>query len=266
MPFRKKALRYVKKQARRAGKYIKKRYYSKGSVNLNAIKKDVMKLKSLVNAEKKCSDDQDSNYKVSSQPIAQLNINGTGAYIGEISPFLITQGTNYDQRTGNSIKLHSLIIKGQILQQINLNNKMKIIVEVWMRKAQDITTPAVVFNELFDLNNFLSPKLVDYNCTRDRDHYSGYTKLASKHVVLSPDTVSGQITQVSNFTIPMKLRQHAKWNTANTYIAPQYFITARCDTGNLNSTTAGSVTGVPTNNMNTGAILSYSWQYFFYDN
>lgn len=266
MPFRKKALRYVKKQARRAGKYLKKRYVSKGSLNLTALKKDVMKLKTLVNAEKKSTDDQDLNYRVASQNIAQLNVNNTGAYIGEISPFLISQGTNYNQRTGNSIKLHALVIKGQIIGQIGLNNKMRIILEVWMRRAQDITTTSVVFNELFNVNNFTAPKVVDYNSQRDRDHFSGYARIASKHVVLSADTINSQITQVNNFTIPMKLRQHAKWNTANTYIAPQYFITARCDTGNLSASNIGTVTGVPTNALSTGAILSYTWQYFFYDN
>lgn len=264
--FQRKAKAYVRKQAKRGYAYAKKRYVKNGSLNLNSVKKDVMRLKALVNAEKKSTNDQDASYRVLDQGVAQLNTNNAGFHIREISPDSIAKGTDYDQRTGNSVKLHSLVIKGQVRGQISLNNKMRLIIEVWNRKAAALAGTTTIINELFDDNSFINPPLIDYNSTRDKFHYKDYYRMGYKQVTLSADTLSSQITSVSNFTIPMKMNQHATWNAANNYIAPQIFIVVRCDTGNYSASAAGTVTGVATNNTNTGAILSYSWQYFFYDN
>ena len=263
--FQKKARSYVRKQAKRGYAYVKKRYVKNGSLNINSVKSDVAMLKKLVNAEKKSTNDQSTDYRIIDTGVAQLSTNAPGYYIKDISPSGIIKGTSYDERTGNSIKLHSLVIKGQVRGQSALNNKMRLIIEVWNRKAAAITGPSTAINELFDDNSFLVPALIDYNSTRDKFHYKDYYRMGYKHVTLSADTVSSQITSVSNFTIPLKLNQHATWNFSDTYIAPQIFITVRCDTGNFNAT-AGTVVGVATNAINTGAILSYSWQYFFYDN
>lgn len=264
--FSTRAKQYTKKTAKKIYKYAKKRYTSKGRLNLKQISSDVYHLKKLVNAEKKSTNDQSTDYRVQDQGIAQLNTQIAGYHIKEISPSGIIQGNNYDERSGNSIKLHSLVIKGQVRGQISLNNKMKLIVEVWHRKAAASAGTSTVMNELFDDNAFLTPALIDYNSSRDKFHFKDYRRVGYKHLTMAADTLSTQITQVANFTIPMKLNQHATWSFNGNYISPYFYITVRADTGNYSATGAGTVAGVPTNSTNTGAIISYSWQYFYYDN
>lgn len=117
--FKAKARKYVKKQVRRAGKAIKKRYVAKGgNLKVGQIAKDVMMLKRLVNAEKKRTTLGSTSFEAA-HFTGQVNGNSSGHRIVDISPSAINQGNGYNERNGNSIKLHSLVIKGQFIQMTN---------------------------------------------------------------------------------------------------------------------------------------------------
>lgn len=92
--FRKKAKAYVKKQARRAGSWAKKRYMGKGG--LSNIVKDISLLKTALNVEKK-----------------HLTVGGaaTSGGLTYSNPYAympfddLTNGSGFDQRIGDQVKM-----------------------------------------------------------------------------------------------------------------------------------------------------------------
>ena len=73
----------------------------KGRVSLSRVIKDVGILKSMVNSEKFRLET-----KVDGLGVAQVNVNASGHYIVDVTP-VPPQGDGYNNRQGNSIKLHS---------------------------------------------------------------------------------------------------------------------------------------------------------------
>lgn len=262
--------KYVKKQGKRLVKAAKKRYTKRGAplgLNMKQIAADVMTLKKLVNAEKKRTTLDSNSYEFRGS-VGQLNTAVSGHHIQDISPSAIVVGNGYNQRNGNSIKLHSLVIKGQLIQQANTVAATKVIIEVWMRKT-DIVTTAVAEAQIFNGNPFvtgLASSLYDYHSVRNPDYFNDYIRLAAKNVKVQSDNLSPSTPMVSNFTIPLLLNQHAKWNQAGLYEQNQYIVTMRADNGNMSAIVPAGIGSVATVAASTGLDIAYQWQYFYYDN
>lgn len=270
MPRRRQTKRVPKKPILRrlaagAGRALKKRYMPKGHLNVSQIAKDVMMLKSVVNAEVKRTGDL---YQQSA--VGQINGTGSGHYIYDLSPSGIALGTAYNQRTGNSIKMKSLFINLQFIQQSATNQNTRGVVELWMRK-QDTVGVVAYANELYNPTAFVTGgvgQVIDFNSTRNPDYYNDYVMVRRKRFGVPGDALNPSINRVANVKMPVSFGKgiHCRWNTSGTYTDKQFCVVVRLDSGNLSSTTAGTWGRVPTNAINTGLDLGLQYEWFYYDN
>lgn len=139
-----KTKKYVRRQWKRGSSYAKKRYTAKGKVNYNKIAADVMKLKSIINSEVKHFEN-----KFVGQQVAQFNGGNSGHIFQEITP-TPDQGTAYDERSGDSIKMRSVQMTFQIQkgQAITGSVAYKIVFFMMPRSPRFITGDPTIANIL----------------------------------------------------------------------------------------------------------------------
>lgn len=267
--FKSKVRKYAKKQVRRAGVALKKRYVSKkGGLKYQQIARDVMRLKSLVNAEKKRTDLESSAYYFSGA-VGQVQGTNAGHRILDISPSSIVQGNDYNQRNGNSIRLHSCVIKGQLRQQTSTNQAIRVAIDLFVRKT-DIASLGSLDSELYSQTPFVTggtQNIIDYNSVRNPDYFNDYYRIGGKRLVVRSDTISPQTPSLVNFTLPIRFRNlHAKWNKLGSYEQSQIIIVLRCDNGNCGTSVVSTHNNIASTGTNTGLNFSLQWQYFYYDN
>lgn len=261
---------YLKKQAKKAGKYLKKRYTKSGAplgLNMKNIASDVAKLKTLVNAELKRTGD---GARVHQELVGQINGLSSGHHVNDISPSFITQGNDYNQRSGNSIKLKSMILQGQLVQQSATNQKVRVSIEVWMRKRDTIGLAAIV-PEIYQANPFVTGAgaVYDFNSQREPDYYADWVCLRKIQKTVISDSLSPQINQVANWKLPIRFGKngiHVRWDSSGTYTEKQIALVVRADCGNRSTSTTGTFGGVATNATSTALACNYNYQYFYYDN
>ena len=265
--FKAKAKKYVKKQVKRAGGALKKRYVKRGgNLNVAQIAKDVMTLKKVINSEVKRTGD---GVRFHQDFVGQMNGTSSGHHIVDISPSFIAQGNNYNERSGNSIKLKSLMLQGQLVQQSACNQRVRVSIEVWMRKRDTVGIAAAI-SEIYQPNAFATggSPLYDYNSQREPDYYADWVCIRKIYRTVASDTVSPQINQVVNWKMPISFGKgvHVRWDSSGTYTEKQILFIVRADCGNRSTSTAGSFGAVATNAINTGLSSNFNYQYFYYDN
>ena len=171
-------------------------------------------LKSVINSEVKRTGD---GARMVQSFVGQILGTSSGHYIDDLSPSFIAQGNNYDQRSGNSIKLKSFMITGQLVQQSAANQKIRVSVEMWMRKRDTVGTAAAIL-EIYQPNPFVTggSPVIDFNSQREPDYYSDWVCLRKKQVTVVSDTVSPQVNQVVNWKMPISFGQgiHVRWDSS----------------------------------------------------
>lgn len=283
MKFRKTANRIAKK----VGRAIKRRYFKgKGYRNpkLVTMSKDIMRLKALVNAEKKQFQINTATPFSVGQYVQSSATNANCAcFCTEITPFP-TSGTGYNQREGSSIKLHSSLMRFQLYQQSQTSSPIKISIQIIkvVGATQNIsystagggssTLPTGLIN-LYDVNPFIGAgtgtmgQIIDYNSQRNQDNFKDYVVLRKKNFTLKNDALGSQ-TIIKDIKIPMRYKNHhVRFDKNTTNITEgQLFLLILCDNGNTNSTNTGTLTGVPNTGVNTGAMVQYAITHYYYDN
>lgn len=241
--------RYVKKQAKRAGKYLKKRYVSKGSVNLKKIVSDVKLLKSLVNVEKKRVD----TTVIIAQPFGRANASADGAYHAILTPN-IPQDLTGSGRTGNSVKLVTGCLDVAITQQVNAINKNKIC--LWIICRQDNAggySSTNTLNQLLEINPFTSRR--DFYSNRDPEYFSEFQIIKKVTMVLDQDSLSTGQTNIQR-KIPLKFNHHLKYNTdaSSTTTKNQFYLIVTAADGEMASPSL------------TGCQIQYNMRWYYTDN
>lgn len=97
--------KYIKKQARRAKGWAKKRYVSDGKVDMTKVLKDVSYVKGLLNVEKKYFDIVQSAVAIPGSAATNWDVYRLNA---------VAQGNQVFQRNGASIRMKSIQIKGRV--------------------------------------------------------------------------------------------------------------------------------------------------------
>lgn len=230
----------------------------RGRVSSTRLFKDVAMLKSMINAEKK----ETLGTNVTAQ-LGQVSGNSSNEYIVDITP-IVSQGVTGQTRIGNSIKVHSMIIQGQVLQQSANHHQGRIRVQIFLNKGTTFATPNVA--ELYQRNPINN--LYDYNSPREIDTYKNWVVLATRYVNLKQDNYSGVIGW-KDVKIPLKFKSwHVKYDQTNTNSVTngQVLMVVTCDSGNASTTTASTITNIPVTAINTGFTMNYFMKYWFYDN
>jgi len=206
--------------ARAAGRAIKKRYVSRGGgLKMSRIAKDVMMLKTMVNAEK----------EIYAQNISATTI---GASLGQtyFQPITnIAEGTLHGQRDGESVKLHGFRWHLRALQQSSRVNPGN--VKLWLVKyiGPRGTTP--------NINTFLKPDfdgLFTTHSARNEDWYKQYQIISSASLYCKADAVSGvqmqrYVKKYGRFT--GQTHQRYGGTAATDLLTDQMYIIGVCDGG-----------------------------------
>lgn len=264
----------VKKMLKKMGRAIKRRYLPKGKKGktswgkgLKNLAKDVMTLKSMVNAEKQRYDIFSSD---NSQLLGQININNSGHYIQDITP-LPSSGSSVGQRKGASIKVHSCFLRAQLQQMSAASSPISGRVYIIAVKGSPVST-AVAAGEFLEPNAWLNAQnpgsvILDSHCVRSQDYYKDYQVIASRRFYIKNDSISGQ-TMIKDINIPIKFRSHhVKFVGDTTTVASgQLLALWVADSGNISAGTNSTLLGVSQQGFLTGLFLRYNYQFYYYDN
>ena len=261
----------VFKKAFRAGKkFVKKRYNVGGkrklkNANTGAIVADVMKLMSMVNAEKKI-------YQLSlqTQYVGQVNVNSTGAICLDVTP-MMGEGADQFQRNGISIKLHSQLWQFQISTEVFAQIANRVHIEFWYNTGT-VLSQATLLTNVYDPSIFSG--VIDMTSTRNSDHFGEYRLLRKHTAVLKEQSIAGAISN-STFQIPIKFNRgkghHIRYTGigSTNYLTDvqngQIFMIIRADNGNASGTTASTLPVNPTG-ASTGAKCVFANKTWYYDN
>jgi hypothetical protein len=243
--------KWAKKKSAQATKAVGKRYgvsygrrgvrFSKNS--MSKIAKDVMMIKSQLNVEKKFRDTAETV----SGSVGQVNVNADGFAAYQVTP-QIAQGVQESQRVGNSIKATGLVLKLNMIKQINAQGPRRAKIFV-IRTTDPGISGSDVHNRILDVNQMSGVR--DYHSNLD------YTQLkdgrlrilTTKYVYLPQDsgvasgTMDTRERQTKAITIALKLNEVLRYN-ANGDDLPEnvrYWVVMVADNGNKGSTNSGLV-------------------------
>nr|UOF81223.1 capsid protein [Cressdnaviricota sp.] len=244
---------------------LKNRYMHKGGYNIAQIMKDVSLLKTMVNAEKK-------HYFNVSQGnlLAQCSgATGQGLYNQDITP-IPAQGTTTTTRIGNSIKMHSSIMKLQFYQSADTTQAIKVRMVIVKVKGSPQTVSTFVANA-FELNQFVlnagNAAIVDYNSSYNPDYFGQFEIVTERKFYIPPDQVSG-VKSIKSYNIPLKWNHHVRFATdgSQTLSDGQLILVLLADSGNWDASTASTLTNVAVPAVSTGLSFDYSIMNYYYDN
>lgn len=247
----KKVIRKVARKAYGAVKTaVKKRYTTKsGGANYKQIAKDVMMLKSMVNAEKKNADLTDTTQYAFAQNLGALS----GAYTSSIIPTM-AQGIGEDNRIGDSVKICSYVFQAEV--ETNSFNT----IQDTKYKLYLVRQPTNPVSGVTVRDNFLEPNVfsgvVDYNSNRNYQNFKDFVILG---------VINGKLTQNSNDSvgqvkknqhkIARKAEFHVRYDKGtNNILNNNIHLIAVADSGDV---------GSPGLNI---LKIRYSMKVFFYDN
>lgn len=259
---------YVKHQAKRGYKYLKKRYYDKeaGTVNMRTILSDVAMLKGIINVEKKRW-----NYlPASAGALGQVNGNGSGHICEDVTPTL-SQGVGEAYRIGNSVKISGIYGKLQMRNGGSQTAPVRFIVELISVKGDPYTSMTTFISDYLQANAFVSTysavSIYDWFSPRNQQNMKKFKRLVYKVVTMKPDSVSGQ-NQQAECTLKCKPNLHLKWEAdANT--TPnlgQIILLVRCDRGNYSPGTVSTLSGISDTAVSTGYAFDRNLQFYIIDN
>jgi len=218
--------RQIKRVARKGLKYVKKRYVTdKGLPKMRNIAKDVMMLKTMVNAEKEIYTAH-STTNTSFSPTAPIftAIDNT------------TEGTGHGQRDGESIKLHGYRWNLRFTQQSNAQGPQFIKVHLVKYIGPRGSTP--------NINTFLKPDFdgnYSFHSERNEDHYTSYNVIRTINTKISPDTFSGlTMYNVQKVYGRFKGKTHQRYSgtAPTTLITDQMYIIVLASNGTIGTSSA----------------------------
>lgn len=263
MAFKKQAKGYIKRKGKRAISFAKKRYTSTaGYLRYNKLAEDVMRLKSIINAEKK-----QYSLAVGTASIGQVNVNNEGAYCVDITP-PIPQGSSDSQRNGDSVKLTTAVMMCQFWQQADCSQPVKVIIEIIQVQGSPQSTGNVLQQYLKPNPYITGADIRDAESMLDQDYRQQYRILFKRTVIVPPDSTSGG-QQIKSFKFPMKFGKngmHIKYAENSTVTASgQIILLIRADNGNIGGTDS-TLPNVITKLKNTGLSMNRNIEYYYFDN
>jgi hypothetical protein len=240
--------KWAKKKSAQATKAVGKRYgvsygrrgvrFSKNS--MSKIAKDVMMIKASLNVEKKYIDSTETV----SGSVGQVNVNADGFGAYQLTPD-IPQGVQEAQRVGNSIKATGLVLKLNMIKQINAQGTRRVKMYV-VRTTDPGLTGADIHNRILDVNRMSG--LRDFHSNLDYTQFKdGRLRiLAQKNVFFPQDSdPSGPTSerQTRAVTLPVKLNEVLRYQ-GNADLKPEnirHWVILVADNGNKGSTNSSLV-------------------------
>lgn len=261
--------RVARRVVRKAGALAKKRYFTGkgfGKPKIGQMVRDVQMLKTLVNAEKKRLNINDSG---STQQIGQVVGNASGHYLVDLTPNP-SQGTGYNQRTGNSIKWSSSYFDLQFRQQANAVSPIRGRIYLVQVKGTPYGTVSNVMGQFIAANTFIGDQTIyDWYSQRNPDYFQDFRVIRTKTFKVQMDQYSGQ-SMITSVRFGMKLKNfHVRWSLDTATVSQgQIFMLIVLDNGNASGATVNTSTSnnVANTAVNTGVYYAYNIQHYYIDN
>lgn len=231
---------------------------------LPKLAKDVMYLKSMINAEKKTYAISSATFEV----FGQIAGNASGHFLMDISPKPL-QGTGHSEKTGNSIKLHSSHMMFQFAGLTNCVSGYTAKIQLIKVIGEPYITPSDIMGEFISANLFIAgTNIYDNVSQRDPDYFKNFMVLKTKYVKLRADQITGDVqSKVVNIGMKYKDYHFKTDNDTTTMSSGQLLLLITADTGNASNATAWSGSSAVFNGGTyTGGSLRYQIQHYFYDN
>lgn len=258
-----------KKFTKKASTAVKKRYgigKGRGGFKFSKLAKDMEYVKSRLNVEKKFID-----VASATATVGQVDINAQGYYANYLIPSIV-QGNGENQRNGNSLKATGLIVKMNMIKQVNADGprRLKIMI-VKSTGSYALTSPTGIVDKLFDINPLTGVRdyhsNLDYTQLKDGRHKI----IASRNVYLksnSSDTSdSVWERETKALSIPVKINDVWRYESNGATLPENctYTIVILADNGNRGGTSS-SIVGlfVPTNE--SGIEFKHHFRWWYVDN
>lgn len=228
-------------------------------------------VKNRLNVEKKYKDADISTFAA-----GQANANADGYNWFDVTPD-ISQGTDSDERVGNSLKITGLTFPLQFTQQSSCLGARKLRVSLFrVLSADNDVNGQEVVEDYWDTNPLTG--LRDYSAPRAyRSGKSDGIKCIRSMVVHVPATSTDNASTglVDNTEInPKTLRMSVKLQDILRYSASgdtkpdglRYFLVIQCATGNRNTGSATTSLDIPIQSANTGLNCRLAQRSWWVDN
>jgi len=257
--------KFVKRGVRAAGKYLKKRYVSKGKgpmyqrVKYAKLANDVYRIQRSLNSERKYKDN--SWFGVD---VGAVNYNSAGYHLYDITTQQApVQGDGYNERVGRQIKLTGMTINYQTTQMSAATQANLIKVEFWQILGDNETVDNTLLLKIYE-NSTIST-VIDMNSKRNPDYMHAYKCVGRKYIKIAADNYSG-ISNYNNGVWNLRFNNKLKFVDDSTTVATgQIFMVVFCRTGNANVSNASSVSGNQFNAANTGASIQVFGRLWYSD-
>lgn len=256
----------AKKLATSAQNAIIERYAPEKGFQYKKLLKDVLRIKALINVEKKRF-----IFSPSSQgSLGQLFGNSNGYLCEDITPN-VGVGSGYMQRSGSSIKLTGMYMKLQLYHLSNTTQPVKCKLMIFHVKGAPLASPSTEMTNILNPNEWIAQYnsghlLYDYNSLRNPD-YMGQAKLVKqKTFTVSKDSLSGQIV-IKDVIVKLKLKDHVRYDGDTTNVTSgQWFYCIVADSGNIHNSTASTLIGLPTTQVSSGLAVNRTATFYYVDN
>lgn len=221
---------------------------------------------SRLNVEKKSQ-----SVDLGNSAVGQTFGNVPGNVFYDLTPAIV-QGTDDNQRIGNSLKLTGMNIPIQFSTQANCYGNRRLRVQIFkILSADNGVTPQEAFDDYYDTNPLNG--LRDMNAPRKyrTAKQDGIKLLRTKFYSLKAPTVSiggndGEI-QCLSINLPLKMDDVIRFDSsANTSPdGTRYFMVIQCDAGNAHPTASSSV-DIPVSVNDSGVNVRACQKYWWVDN
>lgn len=260
---KKQSKKLAKYAVKRGVKFVKKRYLSNPVSGIKNIAKDVMFLKSMINAEKKRFNESYSN-----QAVGQVNVNTSGHLCIDVTPDPIS-GAGFSERTGASIKIHSMFLRMQAYQQASTNHPIRL--KCYLVKVKGTPQNTGFFTQQFlQSNPFVSgtgSDTFDYYSSRNPDYFKQYQVLRTWKLYVPADKLTSQV-MIADKKVGMKPKGlHIRFDRDSTNVSEnQIMLLIVADSGNQGGSASSATTGVPVTAGGTGCVAAWAVDWYYYDN
>ncbi len=263
--------RYVEKKVFGSGG-AKRRYgigKGKGGFKYKKLADDLEMVMSRLNVEKKYKD-----VDVGTFTIGQVNQNVDSASAIDVTPS-ISQGTDSDERVGNSLKITGMSFPIQFAQQVNTLGDRKVRISLLrVKSADESVTASEALQQVWDINPLTGVR--DYNAPRAyrNSKNDGISVVRSMTCyVKGPHLETGDNGAIGNREMNVKnIKMNIKLQDILRYAASgdatpdglKYYLVFQCDAGNESA--SNSTLDVPITDNSTGLQVRTCQRNWWVDN
>ncbi len=263
--------RYVEKKIFGTGG-AKRRYgigKGKGGFKLAKLAADLEMVKNRLNVEKKHKDAD-----VSTNTVGQVNQNNEGALYLDVTPS-IAQGTDSDERVGNSLKLTGMTLPIQFAQQINTLGDRKVRISlIRCRAADNGTTRFEAAEQIWDVNPLTGVRDYDSPRAYRNSKQDGLSILRQMTCYIkgpaletgSTGAIGNREMNVKNIRFSVKLQDILRYASSGDALPDgiRYYLVIQADAGNKSGT--NSTLDVPVTDNSSGLQVRVAQRNWWVDN